>query len=168
MRLVLAIAASVSAAALRIPTFVDRREAARLSAAAASTALLGGLGTPAALAADNSPVLVLGASGGTGDECVKYLLMQKRPCIAATRTGAYEAAPSQLLTTARGDVTSESDLRQLIKPGLGGVIFAASASRKEDAKKKSGTKQVDRDGVITCAKLCRTGRAAQRRRSWSG
>lgn len=45
-------------------------------------------------------------------------------------------------------------MRKLITPDLGGVIFAASASRKDEAKKSSGTKQVDRDGVVTCAELC--------------
>ena len=49
-------------------------------------------------AADSRPVLVLGASGGTGRECISYLLAKGRPCIAATRTGEFDMAPTKLLT----------------------------------------------------------------------
>ena len=53
-----------------------------------------------AFAADKRPVLVLGASGGTGRECVNYLLALGRPCIAATRSGEFETdAKSALLPT---------------------------------------------------------------------
>ena len=34
------------------------------------------------------PTLVLGAGGGTGSECVNYLLARGLPCIATTRSGA--------------------------------------------------------------------------------
>jgi len=37
---------------------------------------------------------------------------------------------------------------------LGAVIYAASASRKKEAKDVSNAKRVDRDGVVACAKLC--------------
>ena len=66
-------------------------------AAAVSGLCLSGL---PAHAADQRPVLVLGASGGTGRACVDYLLAQGRPCIAATRTGEFDARPSRLLTVA--------------------------------------------------------------------
>merc|ERR1740117_684972 len=123
-------------------------------AAAVSGLALSDLGCLPAFAADQRPVLVLGASGGTGRACVDYLLAQGRPCIAATRTGEYEHPASPLLSVARGDVTSAESLGALIKPGLGGVIYAASASRQPDSKASSNAKAVDRDGVIACAKLC--------------
>ena len=84
------------------------------------------------------------------------MLSKGRSCIAATRTGEYFGdTSSKLLTVAKGDVTSLDDMRALIQPGgLSGVIYAASASRKDDAKKTSGTKAVDRDGVVEVSKLC--------------
>ena len=72
-------------------------------AAAVSGLCLSGL---PAHAADQRPVLVLGASGGTGRACVDYLLAQGRPCIAATRTGEFDARPSRLLTVARAPASS--------------------------------------------------------------
>ena len=48
------------------------------------------------------PVLVLGANGGTGLECVKYLQKKGRPCIAATRTGEFVGDASKLVTVAKG------------------------------------------------------------------
>ena len=128
-----------------------------------AAALAGGLlplldGLPAA-AADRRPVLVLGASGGTGRECVDYLLAQGRPCIAATRNGAFDAAPSRLLSVATGDVTSRQSMEALITPGLGGVIFAASASRQKDAKASSNAKAVDYRGVVDCGAWCPSPRA---------
>eukprot|EP00964_Phaeocystis_antarctica_P152232 scaffold120061_cov53-Phaeocystis_antarctica.AAC.2 len=113
-------------------------------AAAVSGLALSDLGCLPAFAADQRPVLVLGASGGTGRACVDYLLAQGRPCIAATRTGEYEHPASPLLSVARGDVTSAESLGALIKPGLGGVIYAASASRQPDSKASSNAKVVDR------------------------
>ena len=69
-------------------------------AAAVSGLALSDLGCLPAFAADQRPVLVLGASGGTGRACVDYLLAQGRPCIAATRTGEYDRPASPLLTVA--------------------------------------------------------------------
>ena len=66
-------------------------------AAAAATAI----GTQNALAAAK-PVLVLGANGGTGLECVKYLQKKGRPCVAATRTGEFVGDASKLVTVAKG------------------------------------------------------------------
>ena len=142
-----------TAAALHLPAAPNRRDLLRYATAgAAATA-----GPLSALAAGTTkPILVLGANGGTGLECVNYLLAQKRPCIAATRTGEFVGdASSSLLTVARGDVTSLADMKALIQPDmLGGVIYAASASRKSEAKKTSGSKAVDRDGLVTCAQVC--------------
>jgi len=149
-------------AALRVSTprvgpapAVDRRYLLRLATALSGGAITA-LDALPAFAADKRPVLVLGANGGTGEECVKALLARGRPCIAATRTGDFIGdASSKLLQVARGDVTSQASLRELIKPSsLSGVIYAASASRKDEAKKSSNAKLVDREGVVTCAQLC--------------
>ena len=122
----------------------DRRTFLSQAAAVGGLALSDVLTCLPAFAADQRPVLVLGASGGTGRACVDYLLAQGRPCIAATRTGEYEHPASPLLSVARGDVTSAESLGALIKPGLGGVIYAASASRQPDSKASSNAKVVDR------------------------
>ena len=66
-------------------------------AAAAATAI----GTQNALAAAK-PVLVLGANGGTGLECIRYLQKKGRPCVAATRTGEFVGDASKLVTVAKG------------------------------------------------------------------
>jgi len=118
-------------------------------AAAAATAL----SSKHALAAAK-PVLVLGANGGTGLECVRYLQKKGRPCIAATRTGEFVGEANKLVTVAKGDVTSLASLEGLITEQTGAVIFAASASRQADAKKTSNAKAVDNVGLVNCAKLC--------------
>ena len=100
------------------------------------------------------PVLVLGANGGTGLECVRYLQKKGRPCVAATRTGEFVGEASKLVTVAKGDVTSLASLEPLITDQTGAVIFAASASRQADAKKSSNAKAVDNVGLVNCAKLC--------------
>ena len=117
--------------------------------AAAATAA----GSKHALAAAK-PVLVLGANGGTGLECVRYLQKKGRPCVAATRTGEFLGEASKLVTVAKGDVTSLASLGSLITDQTGAVIFAASASRQADAKKTSNAKAVDNVGLVNCAKLC--------------
>ena len=118
-------------------------------AAAAATAI----GTQNALAAAK-PVLVLGANGGTGLECVRYLQKKGRPCVAATRTGEFVGEANKLVTVAKGDVTDAASLASLITEQTGAVIFAASASRQADAKKTSNAKAVDNVGLVNCAKLC--------------
>lgn len=135
-------------------TNAERRQFLRQTALASGLCWSHLNGLPA-YAADKRPVLVLGASGGTGRECVNYLLSQGRPCIAATRSGEFEVpSRSPLLTVTKGDVTDAASLGALIRPGLSAVIYAASASRQADAKKTSNAKAVDRDGVVACAKLC--------------
>ena len=118
-------------------------------AAAAATAI----GTQNAFAAAK-PVLVLGANGGTGLECVRYLQKKGRPCIAATRTGEFVGEANKFVTVAKGDVTDAASLASLITEQTGAVIFAASASRQADAKKTSNAKAVDNVGLVNCAKLC--------------
>ena len=95
------------------------------------------------------PTLVLGAGGGTGSECVNYLLARGLPCIATTRSGALDVEPNPLLTVAAADVASVDSLRAAITPKLGAVIFAASASAKG-----GDAKAIDEKGVVDAAKLC--------------
>ena len=142
-------------ASAKMVTSADRRDFLSQAAAVSGLCLSDLSSALPAFAADQRPVLVLGASGGTGAACVDYLLAQGRPCIAATRTGALEASPSPLLRVAQGDVTSAASLGALITPEarLGAVVYAASASRQPDAKASSNAKAVDRDGVIACAKV---------------
>jgi len=97
-------------------------------------------------------VLVLGASGKTGSECVKSLIETGRSCIATTRTGAFEnnggGATAGLSTTSADVTQADSVLKAVQGRDLGAVIFAASASTKGDAF------AVDCDGVINAAKAC--------------
>lgn len=100
----------------------------------------------------NKPVVVLGASGKTGRECVSALLQDGRPCIATNRGGnfEYEGPPSSLsLTVAPADVKSLESLSSVITKDVGAVIFAASTS-----KQGGDSYEVDRDGVINAAKAC--------------
>ena len=121
-----------------------------LPGAAAAAAAIKAL--PASAAA--KPVLVLGANGGTGLECVMYLQKQGKACVAATRTGEFVGEASKLVAAAKGDVTSLASLESLITDQTGAVIYAASASRNADAKKTSNAKAVDNVGLVNCAKLC--------------
>ena len=143
-----------SACALRLPNIHNRRQTLRYATAGGLATVLDGL--PAIAATDKRPVLVLGANGGTGLECVNALIAKGQPCIAATRSGDFVGSTSsKLLTVAQGDVTSEASLNALIKPkSLSAVIYAASSSRKSEFKESSNAKKVDKDGVVTCSKVC--------------
>ena len=99
----------------------DRRSFLNQAAAVSGLCLTDLSGLPA-YAADQRPVLVLGASGGTGRACVDYLLAQGRPCIAATRTGEFDAPPSRLLTVARAPASSY--LALALAPTLAGGYLA--------------------------------------------
>ena len=97
-------------------------------------------------------ILVLGANGKTGRECVAAALAAQRPCIATTRNGAFEwDGDSNMLTVTKADVTSKDSIESAIAStkNLGAVIFAASASASG-----STPFPVDRDGVINAAKCC--------------
>jgi len=140
---------ALCASALRLPVDLSRR-----SAISAGTVAALGSALPA-LAADQRAVVVLGANGGTGLECVNYLVGKGRPCVAATRTGDFVGdSSSSLVSVAKGDVTSRESLSSLITRQTGAVIFAASASRKDGVKQTSNAKAVDRDGLVACAQLC--------------
>lgn len=115
----------------------------------AAGVLLGFVPLAGAAADQPLPVLVLGAGGKTGRECVDALLAVGRPCIATTRSGILEHAADPLLTVAPADVTNDASLSSaLTKQPLAGVIFAASASTSGNAM------GVDRDGLIATAQLC--------------
>lgn len=130
----------------------DRRSVISTAGVGLASSLL--LGDLPAYAVDKRPVLVLGANGGTGRECVEYLLARGRPCIAATRTGQFDHSPTSLLSVVQGDVTSAASLGALITPDVSAVIYAASASRQKEAKSTSNARAVDEVGVVDCAKLC--------------
>ena len=100
----------------------------------------------------NKAVVVLGANGKTGRECVKALLDDGRPCIATTRTGefVYDGIINTAgLTIAQADVTSLDSLSHVITKDVGAVIFAASTSANG-----GNSAAVDRDGVLNTAKAC--------------
>ena len=103
----------------------------------------------------NQAVVVLGAGGKTGRECISALLEDGRPCIATSRGGnfVYEGSIqpglTNPLTLAPADVKSLESLSQVITKGVGAVIFAASTS-----KQGGDSFAVDRDGVINAATAC--------------
>jgi len=98
------------------------------------------------------PIVVLGANGKTGTECVKALTSLSVPVRATSRSGVYKDEESltskQFYETAVCDVTQSSTVSSALK-GASAVIFAASAS------KHGGTPaQVDNDGLLNVAKAC--------------
>jgi uncharacterized protein YbjT (DUF2867 family) len=137
---------------------VNRRSAIQ-SATAGLLTPAAFLGIQPAFAADSAltvpkdkSILVLGANGKTGRECVAAALAAQRPCIATTRTGEFELdGDISQLTVAKVDVTSKESIENAIAStkNLGAVIFAASASASG-----SGAFPVDRDGVVNAAKCC--------------
>jgi len=99
-------------------------------------------------------VLVLGANGGTGKECVKAVLASGRQCIATSRSGVLDyglESSSENLKVMNADVTSSESLQNTVSSvgNLGAVIFAASASTKGGNAYK-----VDKDGVVKSAQFC--------------
>lgn len=104
-------------------------------------------------------VLVLGANGQTGRECVAAALASGRPCVATTRSGTFGYADeisssvnNNKLSTAAIDVTQAAIVQTVIAeqaPNLGAVIFAASASTKG-----GDAFAVDQQGVINVAQAC--------------
>jgi len=138
---------------------LNRRDVLQKGASVATTTLFINNPLPSSANASGSalPILVLGASGKTGRECINYLLETGRsPCIATTRTGTlddYEAPPGanrNLLTIAAADVTNPASLQTVIgQQKLAGVIYSASASKKGGA-----AAAVDCDGVIAATQAC--------------
>lgn len=113
-------------------------------------------GTTVSLAVPKSKsVVVLGANGGTGRECVNSLLKAGRKCVATSRTGVIDVIESgvqsqDLVKSGVADVTSFETLDTLLsEPDIGAVIFAASASTKG-----GDAVAVDKLGVLNAAKAC--------------
>ncbi|KAL4854196.1 hypothetical protein ACK3TF_005041 [Chlorella vulgaris] len=99
-----------------------------------------------------SPVVVLGAGGRTGAECVSTLEQQGKPVRAVVRD---PAKYTQSLGNARqgvevvaGDVGSTDSLRQALK-GCSDVIFAASGSGYFRSR------EVDCEGVKKVVEVCK-------------
>lgn len=122
------------------------------------------------IVAKDKTVLILGANGQTGRECVKAVLASGRPCVATTRSGNFDVdslllsdnddstttttatkLDKRLLTTGPLDVTKAEEMRSVMAntPNLGAVIFAASASTKG-----GNAFDVDKNGVIYAAQAC--------------
>lgn len=112
--------------------------------------LLGLSGACAALAAAG-PVVVLGANGRTGRQCVRELLQRGEQVVATSRTGEFvdagSCSPSQCKVL-RADVTKPESLKAAVA-GARGVIFAASQS-----KEGGSAKAVDNLGLISTAEAC--------------
>jgi putative NADH-flavin reductase len=103
------------------------------------------------------PVVVIGAGGGTGKECVNALLrrgLAVRSLVRAKVTSkgeevAFQAATDEsLLEEVIADVTSKQSVAQATK-GARAVIFAASASKKGGDPQK-----VDYQGLLNVAESC--------------
>lgn len=112
-------------------------------------------------------VVILGANGGTGRECVSAVLASGRSCYATTRSGIFnydEEGSTSLLSRSKpkllrdkADVTDLFGLIALVdkinnnpsSDNVGAIIFAASASTKGN-----NAGDVDFQGVINAAKCC--------------
>ena len=115
----------------------------------------------------NRSVIILGANGGTGRECVSAALASGRTCYATTRSGSFnydeESTTSSVLQKNnpkliqdQADVTSVDGLFALVdrvnnnkSESVGAMIFAASASAKGN-----NAVDVDYQGVINAAQVC--------------
>jgi len=126
-----------------------RSAAAGLSAAAAAALSLGLLsGAAAAVAAAAGPIVVLGAGGRTGRQCVRAVLDRGQLVVATSRTGELDLAASPQCKIVAADVTRPETLRGALA-GARGVIFAASQS-----KGGGSANAVDNEGLVNTAKAC--------------
>lgn len=114
-----------------------------------SATVAAGLFPITAVADGGGPVVVIGANGRTGYQCVKALQKRSIPVRACTRTGQYRDGNSlKGVESLRCDVTDVSTIAPIVK-GASGVIFAASAS------KEGGTPAVvDNAGLVAVANAC--------------
>ncbi|CAK0911986.1 unnamed protein product [Prorocentrum cordatum] len=126
-----------------------RRREAGIAAAVASWLWPAG----GAVAALGGPIVVLGAGGRTGRQCVLAALRRGERVVATTRSGTL---PEDLAASCAGgmcearavDVTKPETVAPSVA-GARGVIFAASQS------KGGGTaKAVDNDGLVSVARAC--------------
>ena len=98
-------------------------------------------------------VVVIGAGGKTGLECVRYCVANGRSVRACTRSGDFDAlellgTSTSLVKPGKTDVTQPASLPPSVA-GASLVIFAASAS-------KSGgpPASVDNAGLVNTARAC--------------
>ena len=105
----------------------------------------------AAGAAAAAPVVVIGANGRTGSECVQALLARSTPVVACTRSGNDLGLESKLLSTKPCDVVDRGQCDAAVK-GAAAVIFAASASKQGGAPAA-----VDNAGLVNVAEACLAG-----------
>lgn len=153
-------------ATLSCESTVDRRIFLQSSLITASTGILrpssAVSATPYLSVAKDKTVVVLGANGGTGRECVRSLIKSGRNCIATSRTGIMDFmnndesllndSEKSKLNTGLADVTSFESMDSILKRNggiVGAVIFAASASTKG-----GNAMEVDKEGVINAARAC--------------
>ncbi|KAJ1482810.1 hypothetical protein T484DRAFT_2638601 [Baffinella frigidus] len=94
-----------------------------------------GAGSSSASRPPAGPIAVIGASRGTGLQCVLYLAKRKLPCRAVARdpaacekavSAALSPALQQYVTYVRADVTKPKTLSPAVR-GCAGAIFAATA-----------------------------------------
>ena len=127
---------------------ITRRELTAGLGTAAFAAMTRGVGADA----PNSDVVVIGASGRTGQEVVRYCVRTGRSVRACTRSGLFNTeellgSPSNFVTPAYADVTRPKSLESAVM-GASIVIFAATASA-------FGTpSEVDDQGLTNTAKAC--------------
>ena len=118
--------------------------------------LAGVLANKQAAFADTGHVVVLGATGATGQKCVEALVQRNKKVRAVVRSttnskGKILSVPengADLVEVVIGDVTKREDLEAVLK-GAAGVIFAASASKKGGSPQK-----VDYQGLVDTAQIC--------------
>jgi putative NADH-flavin reductase len=138
---------------------MDRRDALKTPLSLLLSAVLGPatLGPFSAEAADlPGPVVVVGASGGTGKECVNALLERGQAVRSIVRNkvnskgqeAIFQAEDDSLLEEMVADVTSKKSMKESLA-GSSAVIFAASASKKGGDPEK-----VDYLGLLNVAEAC--------------
>ena len=127
-------------------------------AAAAATAI----GTQNALAAAK-PVLVLGANGGTGLECVKYLQKKGRPCVAATRTGEFVGDASKLVTVAKGTRGVEN-VPSRHRRGDGGAAYRPTPAQATSRASRASNRSSQTRRAPSSSRRARRARPTRRRR----
>jgi hypothetical protein len=101
-------------------------------------------------------VVVLGATGETGQKCVEALVQRGKKVRAVIRSATSSKGKSlnlpqdgaDLVEVVIGDVTKRQDLESVIK-GAEAVIFAASASSKGGDPQK-----VDYQALVDTAEIC--------------
>ena len=138
------LAAAMTAPSQRATSAPSRRNLLR---GVVGTTLLPG----AAGAAAAAPVVVIGANGRTGSECVKALLARSTPVVACTRSGNDLGLESKLLSTKPCDVVDRGQCDAAVR-GAAAAIFAASASKQGGAPAA-----VDNAGLVNVAEACLAG-----------